>query len=73
MFCISHLTLLRVSHSFDVLTAVINIRNMHTISTNQIADILHFNNKYTYVYHLNYHLFLIKLNVRNLQILPTYF
>ena len=35
-----------VSHSIDICTVAIqNIRNMHAVSTNQIADILHFNNK----------------------------
>ena len=34
-----------VSHSIAIHTVVIkNIRNMHAVSTNQIADILHFNN-----------------------------
>ena len=33
-----------VSHSIDICTVAIkNIRNMHAVSTNQIADILHFN------------------------------
>ena len=42
MFCIS-----RVSHSIDICTVTIkNIRNIHTVSTNQIADILHFNDNY---------------------------
>ena len=35
-----------VSHSIDICTVAIkNIRNMHAVSTNQIADILHFNDK----------------------------
>ena len=34
------------SHSIDICTVPIkNIKNMHAVSTNQIADILHFNNK----------------------------
>ena len=33
-----------VSHSIDICTVAIkNIRNMHAVSTNQIADIFHFN------------------------------
>ena len=33
-----------VSHSIDICTVPIkNIRNMHAVSTNQVADILHFN------------------------------
>ena len=39
----------RVSHSIDTCTLAIRyIRNMHAVSTNQIADILHFNNNATY-------------------------
>ena len=35
-----------VSHSIDICTVAIqNIKNMHAVSTNEIADILHFNNK----------------------------
>ena len=35
-----------VSHSIDIGTLVIkNIKNMHAVSTNQIADILHYNDK----------------------------
>ena len=35
-----------VSHSIDIFTVAIkNIRNMHAVSTNQIADIFHFNGK----------------------------
>ena len=35
-----------VSHSIDICTVVIkNIRNMYFVSTNQIADILCFNDK----------------------------
>ena len=31
-----------ISHSIDISTVAIkNIRNMHAVSTNQIADILH--------------------------------
>ena len=38
-----------VSHSVDICTVeIINIRNMAAVSTNQIADILHFNNKFYY-------------------------
>ena len=33
-----------VSHSIDICTVAIkNIKNMHAVSTNQLADILHFN------------------------------
>ena len=33
-----------VSHSIDICTVPIkNIRNMYAVSTNQVADILHFN------------------------------
>ena len=36
-----------VSHSIDICTVAIkNIRNMHAGSTNQIADILHYNDKF---------------------------
>ena len=36
-----------VSHSVDICTVAIkNIRNMHVVSTSQIADILHFNDNY---------------------------
>ena len=39
-----------VSHSIDIcMVAIENIRNMHTVSTNQIADILHFNDKCKYL------------------------
>ena len=35
-----------ISHSIDIYLVVIkNIRNMHAASTNQTADILHFNDK----------------------------
>ena len=35
-----------VSHSIDLFkVAIKNIKNMHVILTNQIADILHFNDK----------------------------
>ena len=35
-----------LSNSINICTvAVTNIRNMHTVSTNQIADILHYNNQ----------------------------
>ena len=34
-----------VSHYINICTVTIkNIRNMHAVSTNQIANILHFNN-----------------------------
>ena len=40
-----------VSHSIDTCTVVIkNIRNMHAVSTNHIADIMHFNNESIYIY-----------------------
>ena len=40
-----------VSQSNDICTAAIkNIRNMHAVSTSQIADILHFNDKYVCIY-----------------------
>ena len=39
-----------VSHSTDICTVAIrNIRNMHAVSTNQIGDILHFNDKARYL------------------------
>ena len=39
-----------VSYSIDICTVAIkNIRNMHAVSTNQIADILHFNDNGNYV------------------------
>ena len=52
MFCISRLAFLRFTfhHSIDICTVVIkNIKNIHAVSTNQIADILHYNDntKYT--------------------------
>ena len=34
-----------VSHSIDICTAATKNRSMHAFSTNQIADILHFNDK----------------------------
>ena len=38
-----------VSHSVDICSVAIqNIRNMHAVSTNQIADILHFKDKSHY-------------------------
>ena len=41
-YCISH-----DSHSIDICTVEIkNIRNMHAISANQIADIFHFNDNW---------------------------
>ena len=37
------------SHSIDICTVAIkNIGNMHVVSTNKIADILHFNDKWPY-------------------------
>ena len=43
-----------VSNSIDICTVVIkNIKNMHAVSTNQIADILHFNDKEGYSWLLN--------------------
>ena len=46
MFCISA-SLSCPSHSIDICAVVIKkkIRNMHAVSTNQFADILHFNDK----------------------------
>ena len=39
-----------VSHSIDICTVAIkNIRNMHAVSTNQIAVIFHFNDKDDYI------------------------
>ena len=39
-----------VSHFIDICTVAIKyIRNMHAVSTNQIADILHFNDKACYL------------------------
>ena len=36
----------RISNSIDIYTVAIkNIGNMHAVSTNQTADILHFNDK----------------------------
>ena len=32
-----------ISHSIDTCTAAIKNRNMHAVPTNQVADILHFN------------------------------
>ena len=38
-----------ISHSIDICTiAIENIRNMHAVSTDQIADILHSKDKYKY-------------------------
>ena len=38
-----------VSHSINIFTlAIKNIRNMHAVSTNQIADFLHFNDNYSH-------------------------
>ena len=38
-----------VSHSIDIYTVVIkNIKTMHVLSTNQIADILHYNDNCQY-------------------------
>ena len=46
--CFAHLALLScVSHSIDICTVAIkNIRNMHALSTNQIAGILQFNDNF---------------------------
>ena len=50
MFCIYRLGFLRSTHSIDIYTAAIkNIRNMHALSSNQSADILHFNDKCNYM------------------------
>ena len=39
-----------VSHSIDICNvAVKNMSDMHAVSTNQIADILHFNDKKCYL------------------------
>ena len=39
-----------VSHPIDIFTvAITNIRNMQAFSTNQIVDILHFNDKAHYL------------------------
>ena len=36
-----------VSNSIDICTVAIkNIRNVHAVSTNQIADLLHFNDRF---------------------------
>ena len=46
----------RVSNSIDICTVAIkNIRNMHAVSTNQNADILHFNGKAFYQNYRIYH------------------
>ena len=37
---------------FTVTVAITNIRNMHAVSTNQIADILHFNDDRYYIFNL---------------------
>ena len=38
-----------ISHSIDICTVVIkNIRNMNAVLTNQVADILHFNDNAQY-------------------------
>ena len=40
-----------VSHSIYICTVAIkNIRNMHTVSASQVADILHFNDKPPYYF-----------------------
>ena len=42
-------SLSRVSHPIDICTVAINnIRNMHAVSTNQIADILYLNDNNVY-------------------------
>ena len=44
--CVNPAQLSYVSHSIDICTVAIkNIRNMYAVSTYQLADILHFNNK----------------------------
>ena len=49
MFC-KNASLSCASHSIDICTVAIkNIRNVHAVSTNQIADILHFNDKKLYI------------------------
>ena len=41
---VDHTYISCVSHSIDICTvAITNIRNMHAVSTNQIADIFYFN------------------------------
>ena len=42
--------------------AVKNIRNMHTVSTNKITDILHFNNNLSYCTHQH-----VKEGIYNLE------
>ena len=38
-----------VSHSIDIcMVPIKNIQNMHAVSTNEIADILHFNDSTNY-------------------------
>ena len=47
MFCISHLASMRfIFHNISTV-AIKNIRNIHAGSTNEIADVLHFNGKET--------------------------
>ena len=44
-------SLSRVSYSIDIcIVKIKNIRSMHTVSINQIANILHFNDKYLLSY-----------------------
>ena len=46
-----------VSHSIDICTVAIkNIRNVHAVSTNQIVDILHFNDKLSEDVRVSYNL-----------------
>ena len=64
-----------VSHSIDICTVGNkNIRNMHAVSTNHVADILHFRDKYiafirVLVKHLLSNVITIIKNLLN--ILPT--
>ena len=45
MFSISHLAFLRFTIRFNCTIAIKNIKNIHAVSTNQIVDALHFNDK----------------------------
>ena len=47
MFCISHLASMRFIFHNILTVAIKNIRNIHAGSTNEIADVLHFNGKET--------------------------
>ena len=45
--------------AIDICTVVIkNIKNLHAVSTNQIADILHFNDKYI-IYNIYTYMYII--------------